>query len=212
MESVASLSPSGFARYALPEAPKNPFNPNAPLTALRLTGRWARFPMSRLTFHFTTPRDLLAKLRRDLSRLNTGVSAGNRELITDCLFDFANTGYSIKEWLKRNTNVSFTVGDVEAYVKATPVLEACRDICNANKHYTITHYSPTTGNVYASVTAAAVVTITVPTSGLGLEASQQLGFRVKVLLTDGPKYEVTEFGAEVVKAWESFVAAKGIQA
>ena len=166
--------------------------------------------MSQLTFHFTTPSDLLAKLRRDLSRLSNAVAAKNKELIADCLFDFANTGYSIKDWLKANTNATFAPGDVEVHVKTTRVLDACRDICNANKHYTITHYSPITGDVYASVTATAIAPIVLPTNGVALEASQEPEFRVKVLLTDGSKYEVTDFAAQVVTAWERFFAAQGV--
>lgn len=162
-----------------------------------------------LTFHFATPGDLLAKLKRDLARLNDAVSTGDREPIADCLFDFTNTCYSIKDWLKANTNARFSPTDVEDYVKDTQVLDACRDICNANKHHIITCYSPT-DNVYESLTANPVAAPPFPRSGLGLEASPQPDFRVKVLLTDGTKFEVTDLADRVVRKWERFFSAKGV--
>ncbi|MDP3841707.1 MAG: hypothetical protein Q8Q81_03815 [Oxalobacteraceae bacterium] len=79
--------------------------------------------------------------------IGSPVSAGDQEKIADCLFDFANTGYSLKDWLKECA--SFSKAAVEDYVKKNPPLDACCDICNANKHYVITKYTPVTDNVSA---------------------------------------------------------------
>ena len=166
--------------------------------------------MSTLTFHFSKPRDLLDKLSRDLLRLESSASACNEQQIADCLFDFCGTGYAIKDWLKENGTSAFGPTDVEKYLSSTPVLSACRDICNACKHYTITRYAPNTGDVYASAGPATVTALSQPASGVGLESDTKPKFRVKVLLNDGTKYEVTELAKLVLEAWSKFFASNGI--
>jgi hypothetical protein len=166
--------------------------------------------MGSLTFHFSTPTDLLEKLSRDYSHLETAASACNEQQIADCLFNFCGTGYAIKDWLKENRTSSFKAQDVEQYVQATPALCACRDICNAYKHYTITRYIQSTGDVYASATAVTMIAVDVPASGIGFESDAAPKFRVKVLLKDGTKYEVTELARLVLDAWRKFFVKHGV--
>jgi hypothetical protein len=166
--------------------------------------------MSKLTFHFSTPKDLLDKLSRDLLRLESAASTYDKQKIADCLFDFCGTGHAIKDWLKENCTASFLPGDVETYVTSTAVLSACRDICNANKHYTITRYNPSTGDVYVSASAVTVTAMSLPAGGIGLESDEKPTFRVKVLLKDGAKYEVAEFARLVFDAWTHFFTSKGV--
>ena len=160
--------------------------------------------MASLTFYFDGPNDLLGKLRRDHARLRDAVSAKSKQAIADCLFDFANTAYCIKDWLKRNAAGRFSVQEVEKYMETNPVLNACRDICNANKHYTL-RYAPVIKDVYASVTATAEAEMAFERSGVALE-EDEAPFRVKVLMADGSKYEVLEFGEAVVTLWAGFIS------
>ena len=155
--------------------------------------------------------DLFENLRRDHARLGDAIAAASLERIADALFDFSNTGYSVKDWLKAHASGSFSPDDVEAYVKATAVLDACRDICNANKHYAITRYVPSTNAVYASISSTTMGSpLPASGSGVALETDPHPSFRVKVLLTDGTKFEVIEFGAKVVGAWEAFLSRHGM--
>lgn len=160
--------------------------------------------MTRLTFHFSTPRDLLAKLGRDFVRLNEAVESGDKERIADCIFDFANTGYSIKEWLKADAPDNDAKNDVEQHVNDNPALSACRDVCNSNKHYTITHYIPLAQDVYASATGTGTIAAPLSISGVGIETDPAPAFRVKVLLSTGAKYEVMQFAESVLEAWQAF--------
>jgi hypothetical protein len=116
----------------------------------------------------------------------------------------------MKDWLKANCTASFLPEDVETYMTSTAVLSACRDICNANKHYTINRYNPSTGDVYVSASAVTVTAMSLPASGVGLESDEKPTFRVKVLLKDGAKYEVTEFARRVLDAWAHYFTSKGI--
>lgn len=166
--------------------------------------------MSTLTFHFSRPRDLLEKLSRDLVRLDSAASTYDKQQIADSLFDFCSTGYAIKDWLKENCNGTFQPNDVEHHIRSTPALGACRDICNASKHFTVTRYTPSIGDVYASASAVTVMAMPVPVAGVRLESEPTEMFRVKVLLKDGTKYEVTELARLVLDAWEQFFTSNGV--
>lgn len=163
-----------------------------------------------LTFYFSKPNDLLDKLRRDKARLQAAVASCNMQQIADDIFNFANTAYCIKDWLKKNTNGKFRGSNVEAHVKAHSVLDACRDICNANKHYTVTDYVPITEDVYVSASGASSVAVPGQSAGFSLEASTAPEFKVKVLLKDGAKFEVIDFANQVVGRWEAFFEKYGL--
>lgn len=164
-----------------------------------------------LTFHFSTPRDLLAKLSRDLQRLENATSSHKIENIADCLFDFANTAYSLKDWLKENTNDMFPRADVETYLQNEPALTACRDICNANKHYRITNYTPKTKDVFISSSDSTVQSeLDHSSSGFELESTISPTFKVKVRLEDGTKFEVVDLARKAVTAWNDFMKRHGL--
>ena len=165
--------------------------------------------MSSLTFYFSGPRDLLAKLARDELRLEHAASAYDKQLVADCLFDFCGTGNAIRDWLKKHDSSAIKQQDVETFFKSSPVLKACRDICNSNKHRTLT-YSPSTQDVFASATAVTSVAVDLPAGGVALESEESPKFRVKVLLNDGTKYEVVEFAKLVLNTWQAFFAAKAV--
>ena len=163
-----------------------------------------------LTFYFSKPDDLLAKLRRDQARLLATISSRNMQQIADSLFDFANTAYCIKDWLKENTNGAFQGSDVETHIRVLPVLSACRDICNANKHYSVTNYVPITQDIYVSATGVSSMAVPGQSVGFPLESTTTPYFKVKVLLTDGTKFEVSDFAGQVVSGWETFFKRYGL--
>ncbi|RJF99150.1 hypothetical protein [Noviherbaspirillum saxi] len=166
--------------------------------------------MANLTFYFSKPSDLLEKLRRDCARLCSAVSVNDQEKIADCLFDFASTSYSLKDWMIKFVKVASPKEYVEKYVKNNAALDACRDICNANKHYVITNYTPITDTVYASTTSATSLSITVPGSGVPLELDPNLPIRIKVVLTDGTRYEVCDLCQQAIDAWATFISTNSV--
>lgn len=163
-----------------------------------------------LTFHFSRPSDLLAKLSRDQARLQLALASRDTQQIADSVFDFANTAYCIKDWLKENTNGTFQGNDVEAHVNALPVLSACRDICNANKHYIVTKYVPITQDVYVSASGVSSMAVPDQSAGFHLESSTAPEFKVKILLKDGSKFEVSDFAHQAVAGWETFFKRHGL--
>ena len=161
-----------------------------------------------LVFNISNARDLLHKLRRDEERLLDALSSNNEETIGDALFDFAVTGYSIKDWAKRAA-ASHPAGiDVEAFVRENVYLQACRDIANSSKHQSITQYVAATARVYASANAVYSV------SGFGkqepIDTEDYAPFKIKILMTDGIKIELRQFAKNVITAWDGLLNQLGV--
>jgi len=153
--------------------------------------------MSQLVYGMTKPGDILAKLDRERTRLREAVASGTDSEIGDCTFNFAVTGYHIAEWV-RGHNSSLKPA-VDGFLRGITELQACRDICNASKHFQITRYVPDTADVYHSAPP--------PRAS---ENDEDAHKRIKVLMSDGTKFELLSFADAVVSKWENFFQQHGL--
>ena len=149
-----------------------------------------------LTFGLKTPHDLLEKARRELVALESAAMIQDETEIADALYNFAVTTYHLKDWLKCHSSSSYAPRDVEDYVAHSWALSACRDLCNAGKHFDLT-YQPTTEAVVASTTTMR--------ADLLPEGSPNTPiYRVKVVRNDGSRHEAVALAAQAVSDWERF--------
>lgn len=162
-----------------------------------------------ITFELDSPQDLLEKARREQNRLRQAIVTQNRTQIADAIFNFAVTAYHVKDWLKKSTSGSYRPEDVETYLRSVPVLRVCREICNASKHRGLNKPAKDAEAVTASAT-----TVMSPTrlqiGEVNFEADQPPSFRVKVVTLDGSRFEVMDFSAQVITAWEQFFTSHGL--
>lgn len=171
--------------------------------------RWASaLIVMTITFELDSPQDLLLKARREKARLHQALVAQDRTQIADAIFNFAVTAYHVKDWLKESTSCSYTPDDVETYLHLSRVLRVCREICNASKHQKLKLAKDT---VAVTTSATTVVSIgNLHTGGVSLETEQIPTFRVKVVTLDGSRFEVMDFSAQVIAAWEQFFTHHGL--
>ena len=141
-----------------------------------------------LVYGLSNPRDMLSKLHRAHERLINAVSDEDDTRIGDAIFDFAVTGYHIRDWVKQGADLG---AEADELVQASSSLQACRDICNSSKHFQIDRYLPKTKDVYFSAPPLR-------------EVSEQFKGAIKVLMSDGQKFEVTEFASDVLRLWDDF--------
>ncbi|HSD34414.1 MAG TPA: hypothetical protein VLE26_03270, partial [Alphaproteobacteria bacterium] len=129
------------------------------------------------TFDITTARDLIAKLERELKRMDEG----SREDRADAAFNFAVTAWATVEWLHRdiqklaaagaplsaeiapfvgvpNSNLlkHHLAGPMDAIGDLIPELKTCQVVANASKHATEQRSIPP---VDATVSASTALTI-----------------------------------------------------
>jgi len=162
-----------------------------------------------ITFELDSPQDLLAKARREQTRLREAIDTQNRTQIADAVFNFAVTAYHVKDWLKKSVAESYRPKDVETYLHSVRVLRVCREICNASKHRGLDEPAKDTEAVTAS---AAPVTspMRLQIGEVSFEAEQPPSFRIKVVTLDGSRFEVMDFSAQVITAWERFFTSHGL--
>lgn len=141
-----------------------------------------------LVYGLSTPLELLSKLRRAENRLTNAISDEDDIAIGDAIYDFAVTGYHLRDWVAKGTNLR---AEVNAFVDESPLLHACRDICNSSKHFEIDRYMPKTKDVYFSASPLR-------------ETELKMKWAIKILMSDGQKFEVAQFASQIVTLWEQF--------
>jgi len=158
-----------------------------------------------LPFGFTNPRDLLGKVERDLSTLDSAIAAQDKSRIADALYDFSVSITSVKDWLKSHTSSSYTPAEVEAFVAGSVPLSSFRDLANANKHRFITRYAPVTHDAMVS----ALPSIEVAPLRDAPQHPQQV-FRVKIIRADGARLEAGALARAAFEEWKSFMTKHGV--
>lgn len=156
-----------------------------------------------ITFLIDKPRDVLAKARREQARLSDALQTQDRTNIADSLFNFAMTAYHVKDWLKESASASYSPNQVEAYLQTDTYLRLCREICNANKHQKLSAAPKDAKDITFSATGTFVIASSDP-NNVKLELATSPSFAVKVVAFDGTGYEVNDFAAHVIRAWEQF--------
>lgn len=158
-----------------------------------------------ITFELDSPEDLLAKARREKARLQKAIFDQDRTQIADDMFNFAVTAFHIKDWL-----IAAGVRDVKTYVSSVQVLRICEEICSASKHCRLIPPAKDVGAVTASATTAlSPMNLHPEGEGVRLDALQPPQFRMKVVALDGSRFEVMDFSAQVIRAWEQYFTNHG---
>ena len=160
-----------------------------------------------LTFRLETPRDALAKAGREFAALQAAVAAQDETRVADCVYNFCVSVYHVKDWLTEGSPPACASSVVEVFIKGTPALLVCRDICNASKHKRIRKYVAVASSVLTSAPTSFFV-VTPPAPSLTRITGSP--FRVKVKMADGQKYDVLAVGSDALAAWEAFFAKHGL--
>ena len=155
-----------------------------------------------LNYGFGNSRKLLEKVKRDQSKLYDAIISQNPDSISDAVFNFAVTGYHIKDWLK-NEGLS----GVEKHINDNSMLRLCADLCNGSKHKLLT--SPR--EIIDPVTSINNSELTCDITTITCDATIPInGHTVRMALTSGKEIEILDFASQVVESWESFFSANNI--
>lgn len=82
------------------------------------------------TYGLKTASDLLSKLDRDAKLLREGVTS-------DRFFNFVVTAYSLVDWVKNDPAIPQPAKSDLKRFRSTKVIEICRDLANASKHFSL---------------------------------------------------------------------------
>jgi len=155
-----------------------------------------------LTINYGNTHSLINKLGREKDRAVVALENQSIPDLIDALFNFSITAFHIKDWLISHNGLN--KGEVHSFMNGVPVLQACRDICNSNKHFEITHYNPGDVSVSSILTE---ITYVVPIEDGGVNISGKADICVSV---NGEDYRLIGFMEKVIEIWNQFHDEKGI--
>jgi hypothetical protein len=150
-----------------------------------------------LTAGLKAPRDMLAKLHTEHSRLKTTVTSGD-------LMNFAITGYHLMEWIERNPATPVMAqNELEAMYRNTDI-GVCRDITNEIKHFKLKKgYKDRVTDKTSAVSGYGDGGYGKGPYGIGEES-------IVVVLLDGTRFDSLPWAQRVVDAWDAFFSKHGL--
>jgi hypothetical protein len=160
-----------------------------------------------LTYGKSSPKDILGKAQRDLSRLEAAEAAEEIDEISDPLLDLAVGLTSLKDWLKKHPSATLTAIDVEHYWQASDALSSFRDLANAGKHRKITNYTPTTIDALTSASNAPLTFVETVAKTVGRSTRYP---RMKIIRDDGSRHRAVDLGRAAINECQSFMTRYGV--
>jgi len=161
-----------------------------------------------LLYWKSSPQDLLAKARRDLTRLQAAEAAQDSDAMSEALSDLAVALTSLKDWLKKHPSAAFSETTVEQYLNASLALSSFRDIANSAKHRVITKYVPKTSDVSTSAPSSSLAFIENVTS----DSKQPNSYpRLKIVRADGSRHRAVDLARMAIHDWQAFMQQHGVE-
>jgi hypothetical protein len=149
-----------------------------------------------LTYGLKSPRDLLEKLKRDGALLN-------EEVTSDKFFNFVATGWAIKDWVKNDESLPTSARSiVESSAQNDQLLQICRDLANASKHFVLSRSEP----IISTAESAQGY-------GLGRYGKGRYGYGeedIQITLNDGSAVSCLELVKGVILSWDRFFLSHGL--
>lgn len=132
-------------------------------------------------------REQLDRVRRYFNRIerinNSGEFDRPVEDLLDDVHGFFQNCYHLKDWLKNDPAFTMHTGpQIEQYIKNTPELAICADICNSTKHLILTR-TPRSGAVPTMGKKQITIDITDTVSFSGepvKEVPQRISMKVEI--------------------------------
>ena len=148
-----------------------------------------------LSFGKKGPKDMLAKARRDLRRLEDAESSKESDAMSDALMDVSVSLASVRDWLRAHASktTSFTTKDIDACEASSVALDSFRDVTNELKH----------GGRPSRDSQTADVLLSAPSSQLPASADDFP--RMKVIRKDRSRHRALDLARTAINDWEAFL-------
>lgn len=129
---------------------------------------------------------------------NNGNSISNTDS-RDAVENFFNHCYHLKDWLKKDPQVTLKL-DVEEYINSSSSLSLAADYCNTFKHAGLDRKNRSKRKLEKINTH-----INLDLTPTGFVASSKLELTI-----GGEKYDALDLATQCIKAWDSFIEMNGI--
>tara|TARA_Y100000296_G_C5072624_1_gene205716 strand:- start:58 stop:639 length:582 start_codon:yes stop_codon:yes gene_type:complete len=162
------------------------------------------------------PGDLLKKLFREANGI---VYEYNQERLSDLVVNFSVTANSMRDWCIKYLNQESDKKNLVLTWDSIPCLKAAKDIANANKHFTITMYTPTVANVNKSASSIIEfrsnqdIAKELESAKNSEEKRNEMSIETpsyEINFTDGSSLSLYEFYSGCIREWLSYFDTNGI--
>ena len=136
----------------------------------------------------STAKDLFEKLKRDAAILD-------KEVSSDAFFNFVITGYSLIDWVKKDSSIPHAKADIDA-LYSNKWLKICGDLATSAKHFVFTNRKPITSSS-TSRQGYGIGRYKKGAYGVGEEL-------IAVSLTDGSEISSLEIVLNVIDTWQLY--------
>lgn len=162
------------------------------------------------------PGDLLKKLFREANEI---VYADDQERLSDLVVNFSVTANSMRDWCIKYLNQETNKKNLALAWDSIPCLKAAKDIANANKHFTITMYTPTVANVNQTISSTIElrsnqdIAKELENARNNEEQRNEMSIETpsyEISFTDGSSLSLYEFYSGCIREWLSYFDKNGI--
>ncbi|WP_433516503.1 hypothetical protein ACQP2T_13580 [Nonomuraea sp. CA-143628] len=177
-------------------------------------------------------RDHYERMLRSRARLAeaAGPSSIGSDEARDRLYHFFQDAFHLRDWLYNSDDpvVAAKAAGLKhqqnTYIKTTPVLALCADVCNGTKHFTLSRAE--TGDTSTTISSQSVA-ITLPAFEVRVEfpgpaerkrarreaearQAQATATHEWIITSDGQPYDAVQLADDVIAAWNSWLNAKSL--
>lgn len=166
----------------------------------------------KLLYKYNSSEALFEKLRRDRKRLRKAIQNENETELCDNFFDFCVTAHALRDWVIKENSCELSENAVHDTCNSYEVLQMCRDIANANKHFGLNKDKEKTKKTYSVfVSSSTMIDFYEDLSNGSISRVMRDNLDIAIMSKNGVIYGIWEFADKVEESWKEVFAKCGIK-
>jgi hypothetical protein len=166
----------------------------------------------KLLYKYSSSEELFEKLRRDRKRLWAAIQNENETELCDNFFDFCVTAHALRDWVIKENSCVLSENAVHDTCNTYEVLQMCRDIANANKHFGLKADQEKTKKTYSVfVSSSPMIDFYENLSNGSISKVMRDNLDIAIMNEKGIIIGIWEFSEKVEKSWQEVFAKFGIK-
>jgi hypothetical protein len=167
---------------------------------------------NKLLYKYNSFKALFEKLRRDRNRLWKAIKDENETELCDNFFDFCVTAHALRDWVIKENSCVLTENAVHNTCNSYEVLQMCRDIANANKHFGLNEDKERTKKTYSVfVSSSTMIDFYENLSNGSISRVMRDNLDIAIMNKNGVIYGIWEFAGKVEESWKEVFTKCGIK-
>jgi len=157
----------------------------------------------KLLYKYNSSESLFSKLQRDRKRLWEAIQNENETELCDSFFNFCVTAHALRDWVIKENSCVLSENTVHDTCNSYEVLQMCRDIANANKHFGLDENKEKAKKTYSVfVFSSTMIDFYENQSNGSISRVMRDNLDIAIMNMNGVIYGIWEFAGKVEEAWK----------